>query len=305
MTRVSDLERKQLRHALVTGRFRLQVGALVFRIASRVPEFMPAFTQLYAHYPCDPDGGEFDFDVSVDAPSIMRRWFRRNATFRFSGDEPFLPMTADHAHALFEWGTNWVVGAYGHQYLILHSAVLERDGRGAMFVAVSGGGKSTLAAELALSGWRLLSDEMALVDGPDPLLVPHPRPVSLKNQSIGVIRSRHPGAVMGPPAIDTHKGTIAHLRAPDDAVERATEAVRPAIIVFPKWSPTAALRVTEVGQGNAAMRLIEQSFNYPVLGPAGFERLSALVRAAPAWEVEYSSLDDAKRVLNELLTGAC
>jgi serine kinase of HPr protein (carbohydrate metabolism regulator) len=52
-------------------------------------------------------------------------------------------------------------------------------GKGVLLSAVSGSGKSTLSAELALNGWRLLSDELALIDS-EVKLVPLTRPVSLK-----------------------------------------------------------------------------------------------------------------------------
>lgn len=298
--RVSDLSSSALSRSLFSGALRLSVGATTLRVRSNVPEFASSFGLLYSPYPCAL-GGEYDYDVAIEAPSPLRRWIMRNATFRLSGDAPFLPMPVNHSHALFEWGTNWVIGAYAHQYLIVHSAVLEFGGAGVMFVAVSGGGKSTLASDLALSGWRLLSDEMALISGPEPMLAAHPRPVSLKNQSIDLIRTRHPDVILGPVARDTHKGTIAHLRVPEHSVERALEPARPTLIVFPKWAADARVNLSAVGAGTTALRLIDQSFNYPVLGAEGFERLADLVQMAPAWELEYSSLDDARRVLEELV----
>ena len=57
----------------------------------------------------------------------------------------------------------------------------------------------------------------------------------------------------------------------------------------------------DIGSAIAAMRLIEQSFNYSILGATGFERLADLVETAPAWELEYASLDDAAQILNGLL----
>jgi hypothetical protein len=42
--------------------------------------------------------------------------------------------------------------------------VLERGGRALLLPAPSGSGKSTLCAGLAFNGWRLLSDELALLD---------------------------------------------------------------------------------------------------------------------------------------------
>jgi hypothetical protein len=91
------------------------------------------------------------------------------------------------------------------------------------------------------------------------------------------------------------------MRAPDDAVERALELAPPRLIIFPQWTAGAPLRVQPVGAGEAAMRLIGQSFNYAVLGSLGFSRLADLVQAASAWELEYSSFDDALEALDDLL----
>jgi hypothetical protein len=56
-----------------------------------------------------------------------------------------------------------------------------------------------------------------------------------------------------------------------------------------------------VASGQAAIRLIDQAFNYSILGATGFERLVSLVRNAEAWEIEYSSLDEVRDVLEELV----
>ena len=78
---------------------------------------------------------------------------------------------------------------------------------------VPGAGKSTLCAALGLTGWRILSDEHALIQPGTAQVVPLCRPVSLKNESIEVIRSFDPGAIFGPVSKDTHKGTVAHMKA--------------------------------------------------------------------------------------------
>jgi HprK-related kinase A len=209
-------------------------------------------------------------------------------------------MEVGHSHALFEWGLNWVLASFLHQYLILHSAVVEWKGKGVLLSAVSGSGKSTLSAELSLQGWRLLSDELALID--EKLnLMPLARPVSLKNSSIDLIRSRHPLAVIGPLAKDTHKGTVGHLKVSAESIAQNLVHATPKLIVFPKWTAGASLRVTPVGAGQAALRLIDQAFNYSILGIEGFQRLVALVRNTEAWEIEYSSLDEARDALEALV----
>lgn len=303
MLRLGDVSDTDFAYSLRCGTFRLQVGAFSLRIDSDVDALRVGLRQVYAHYPVSLSGGYYDFDLAIRPASLLRQWFRRNVVFSLSGQAPFLPMVVDHAHALFEWGLNWTIGSSVHQYLILHSAVVESRGKGVMLSAASGSGKSTLTAELAMRGWRLFSDELALIDGPAPRLqlVPFPRPVSLKNQSIDLIRRRYPEAQFGPLAHDTQKGMIAHLRVPNASVDRAAETVLPSLIIFPKWTAGAPLRVQPVGAGQAAMRLIDQSFNYPVLGPLGFSRLADLAQSAPAWELEYSSLDDAVDALDDLL----
>ena len=98
---------------------------------------------------------------------------------------------------------NWCISAHAHQFLILHAAVLERGGVALIMPAPPGSGKSTLCAALALSGWRLLSDELALIDPGSGRVWPLCRPVSLKNRSIEVIRHFAPEAVFGPVAEGT------------------------------------------------------------------------------------------------------
>jgi HprK-related kinase A len=301
LKRLGELSETEFKKSLGQGTFRLSVGRFALRIASRIPELQAGLRQVYGHYPISTNGGYYDYDIGVQPASFVRQWLRRNAVFSLSGQAPFLPMPAENTHALFEWGLNWTISSSVHQYLMLHSAVLEKHGKGLLLSAYSGSGKSTLAGELAMRDWRLFSDELALLDGPQLRLIPFPRPVSLKNQSIEVIANRHQGARFGPIARDTQKGTIAHLCAPNDSVDRAHETAPPSLIVFPKWTAGASLRVSPLGAGQAAMRLIDQAFNYSVLGRLGFSMLADLVTAAKAWELEYSNLDDAVDALDTLI----
>lgn len=298
--RLSDCVKDEIESALRCGSLRLLLGDMTLKVSSSVPEFHAAFQVLYADHPVSLSGGAYDFDLGIEPPTFWRRWYRRNVTFEFSGDAPFQPMEVGHAHALFEWGLNWAIASYWHTQLIIHSAVLERHGSGVLLSATSGSGKSTLSAELMMQGWRLLSDELALIDS-NLGLSSLSRPVSLKNNSIDVIRARYPHATFGPLARDTHKGTIGHLRALLTSVDLNTVKATPRLIVFPRWKPSAELSVTPVDAGSAAMRLIDQAFNYSILGEEGFRRMVSLVKTAEAWEIEYSSLDDAHEALEDLV----
>ena len=127
---------------------------------------------------------------------------------------------------MFEWVLNWCVSSHAHRYLCIHAAVIEKDGHAAILPAPPGSGKSTLCAALVSKGWRLLSDELTLVRLDSGELVPLPRPISLKNASIDIIRRYAPGSVFSPVVDDTVKGSIAHLKAPAASIARAGERAR-------------------------------------------------------------------------------
>jgi len=108
-------------------------------------------------------------------------------------------------------GHELCIASHAHYYLMLHAAVLERNGRALIMPGDPGAGKSTSrrphAGRLAPAVGR---------DRPDrsrrrTLVWPRPS-VSLKNASIDIIRAHSTEAVLGDAARDTHKGTVAHLR---------------------------------------------------------------------------------------------
>jgi HprK-related kinase A len=215
-------------------------------------------------------------------------------------ERPFEPFPADHGFALLEWGLNWAMAMRAQQYLLLHSAVLERDGRALILPAMPGSGKSTLAAALALRGWRLLSDEFGVVDPERHLLLPLPRAVPLKNQSIDVIRTFAPDAELGPIFPRTRKGDVAHLRPPAESLKRQDEPARPAWIVFPRYVPSSPLLREGLTHGKAFARLSQNSFNYRLLGATGFTALSTLVQRCSCWQAHYSDLDEIVEAINQL-----
>jgi len=297
--KLGDLSLSQLRRRLADNALALRTGPFVTRIHSPMPQVADGLMRLYADFPLD--AGEFrDFHVRVGPPPGLRRWLRPQINFWYDGHSPFKPLPADHAFALLEWGLNWCVAGHAHHYLMLHAAVLEKNGRAVVLPGDPGAGKSTLTAALMLSGWRLLSDEIALVDRDDGLLVGLARPVSLKNASIDVIRRAFPDAVIGAPAFDTHKGTVAHLRPSADSVARVGEKARPAWVVFPRWREGSPARLSPHSRADALLHTASHAFNYSLLGGLGFELNAALMDACECHDFEYSRLDDALRVFAEL-----
>ena len=297
--KLGDLSLAQVRRRLADNELALRTGPFATRIHSPMPQVAEGLLGLYADFPLD--SGEFsDFHVRVGSPTGLRRWLRPQINFWFDGHSPFKPLPANHAFALLEWGMNWCIAGHAHHYLMLHAAVLEMNGRAVVLPGDPGAGKSTLTAALMLSGWRLLSDEITLIDRDDGLLVGLARPVSLKNASIDVIRHAFPDAVIGAPAYDTHKGTVAHVRPSADSVARVGEKARPAWVIFPRWREGAEARLSPHSRADAFLHTASHAFNYSLLGSLGFDLNAGLMDACACHDFEYSRLDDALRVFAEL-----
>jgi HprK-related kinase A len=300
---VADLSSPELALRLAGPGIRLRTGPVVSRIQSRLPAVAQGISLHYAEYPTEESDGFADFHVRIGKPRNLRRWLQPQVLFFVDGQAPFTPLPLDQAFPMLEWGLNWCVSAHCHQYLIFHAAVVERSGRALLLPAPPGSGKSTLCAGLVHRGWRLLSDELALIDFATASVIPLPRPVSLKNTSIDVIRAFAPTAALSRPVRDTTKGTVAHMRAPTESVRRAMETARPGWIVFPRYEAGAAARLTALSKGRGLMEMAGSGFNYSVHGRRGFELLARVVDMCACHEFAYGDLEEAATVFDALATG--
>lgn len=303
MLTVGAVPRAELKARLQGEGLVLRTGPFANRIRSNVPQVLDGIALLYADYPIEDAGGFADFHLSLHRSKGLRRWFRPQVHFAQDGAAPFRPLPLAQAFPMFEWVLNWCVSHNAHVYLIIHAAVLEKHGRAVILPAPPGSGKSTLCAALTGRGWRLLSDEMTLVRPDDGALVPLPRPVSLKNASIDIIRAFNDDAVLGPAVDNTTKGTIAHLKAPGASIARAAEPAQPSCIVFPRYQAGTATCLAPLSKARAFMQVADNAFNYPVLGARGFETLGRLIDACDCHEFSYSSLPEAVALFERLALG--
>lgn len=298
---VEDLSPQALDRCLRQDGLRLRTGPVVSRIRSTLPAVRRGVALHYARHTIEADDSFVDFHVSVERPRSLRRWVDKQVIFRFDSQQPFAPLPGDQGFPMLEWGLNWCVSSHCHQYLIVHAAVLERGGRALILPAPSGSGKSTLCAGLVFGGgWRLLSDELALIDPATGHVFPLPRPVSLKNQSIDVLRSFAPTALFGEVVHETVKGRVAHVKPPEDGVDRAGQSAVPAWIVVPRYVEGTSAALEPLSRARAFMTLVDNAFNYNVHGRGGFAAFGKVVDRCECHQFSYSSLAEAVRVFDQL-----
>jgi len=241
-----------------------------------------------------------DFDIQVLPGRRHRRWWRPQARFLLDGTESFFPLPADQAAPMFEWGLNWCVASRSLGYLVMHAGMLAQAGQALMLPGSPGAGKSTLCASLSLlSGWRLLSDELAILDPSTGLMQAHPRPISLKKNSIDLV-SNFPSARLGKIYNDTRKGTISHAAFPPRAGSESNEPARVRWVVFPRFDPESRVRCEEISRAEAFALISEQSFNKERMGETGFDALCDMLTGASCYQITYGSTDDGIRLIESI-----
>lgn len=291
--KVSSLSLLEVKRLCRTNGIKIKVGPFNFAITSCLPDIPSNISKLYRDFPLASDDEVLDFSIDINKPFSVRRWFKPQVEFKLEGYSPFLPLPVNQAFPFMEWGMNWCIAQNSYDFLTLHAAVIEKNGFTAVLPAQSGSGKSTLTAILTSNGWRLLSDEMTLIHIQSQLVTPLARPISLKNESISLIKQSYVNSVFSNIVDDTNKGTIGHMKPSSEAVERINECVPINAFIFPKFRLGAAKEITKKEKGHAFMEVIEQSFNYDVLGQVGFDTLGGVIDKANCYDFIYSETQDA------------
>ena len=283
--------------------FSLHTPPFTVRIETDSPTL---FNDLLRLYPADvlrsAPLAEHIYDFQID---YKKHFSGKSRPYHFrAGSDHFRMADANQLIPTFEWGLNWCVSAYQQQYLAIHAAVLEKNGNALIMPAPPGSGKSTLCALLMLKGWRLLSDEMCLIDPTNGQLQPYVRPVSLKNASIDVVQQHQAGVEVFHRTPDTEKGTVAYLRPTDFSWQQLDTQAKPAWILFPAYQADATEPVAlfTMPKADTLLYLAQNSFNYAVFAAEGFNLLSQLVENTESFRLEYH---DTRQMLELLEQGLC
>ena len=243
-----------------------------------------------------------DFFVSVKHVPGLRRWLKPQINFYFDEQCAFNPLPVNQAYPVFEWGLNWCIAKHAHHFLILHAAAVEKNEQVLIMPAPPGSGKSTLCAALVYNGWRLFSDELALLSVADSLFYPCARPINLKNESIFVLQDYLNHGVFSSISEHTKKGTVALLKPPKKSVEMNRVPAKAGAVVFPRYQSASPAKLTPVDTITGFSRLIENSFNYHTLGSTGFHSVGTMLRDIKCYDLEYSEFEETNRILSELIS---
>ena len=136
---ISTLTLPELGHQLKNKGIFLQTGTFITHLKTAVPGIAEGIKLLYSDYPLIKQADFSDFHV-------------------------FKPLPADQAFPMLEWGLNWCVSNHVNHYLIIHAAVIEKNGFAAILPAPPGSGKSTLCNNLTKNHDAVVFKTSALLE---------------------------------------------------------------------------------------------------------------------------------------------
>ncbi len=281
---IDEVEIGELKRLLRAG---ITISAPPFqvRVQSDNSVLGESLKRLYGACRIDGDAQAADFVIRVGATSAIRRFVRRDVIALIDTPPPFTRLPYEMAPLMFEQALNWCVATRTFTHLVMHAAVVARDGKALIIPGESGQGKSTLCAALVSRGWRHLSDEFAMIDPETLEITAHPRPISLKNESLEAVTAwgAAPESVME----GTPKGTVGYLPPSMGAIESAGQRAMPAAILFPGYTVDSDPSITKMEKGRAFIILTACSVNYRELGEEGSKAMTRLVSRTPIYRTTY------------------
>ena len=280
----------------------LGIGPFSTRVAIKFPSIQEDFLHIYKDFPIFKGPEITDYYLEAYARNIFRRYFRPQVAINTLMNDGFVPLPESMGLLSVEMGLNWQIAFTCKTHILFHAGVVERNGVGVIIPAISGSGKSTLSAGLAYNGWRFFSDEFGMLDAASGQLYPYPRPISLKNESIAVMKEWVGNSdFFSKEYVGTPKGTICYLRPPVGSIDQMDQPVTPKVVIHPIYKAGAKPNIKPLTKTMAFFRLVKSSANYGDIGEPAFLALSKLAEESISCEITYSSLEEAIELVNQFI----
>ena len=198
------------------------------------------------------------------------------------------------------WDVNRAAAETSEQHLLFHAGGLEAAGRGVLVPGPSGSGKSTLTAGLVRAGLAYLSDELVGFELATGLLLPYPKPITLKAGSFAALRELAP---LADDFFDSTNPAPREWQVPVGAhtVLRVGDPCEAAFVVVPRYDPGAATTLSPLTDTEAFFTLAVNAVNLIPHETAGTEALGQLAAHCECFRLSFSDLEEACRLVVDLV----
>ncbi|HEY1828969.1 MAG TPA: hypothetical protein VGG38_01870 [Acidimicrobiales bacterium] len=190
------------------------------------------------------------------------------------------------------WDINRASAASDNSDLLFHAGGVGTLAGGVLLPAPSGSGKSTLVASLVESGFEYLSDELVALRGD--LLLPYPKPVTLKSGSFDALSHLRP-------VVEESLMADEWYVRPQDIRPDAIGSPRGLMaVVAPNYTVGASTSLTPLSHTDAFLALVINSVNLEHHGSKGTAVLGRIAEQIPCFELRYSDTFSACRSIMEV-----
>jgi hypothetical protein len=207
---------------------------------------------------------------------------------------------ADHARLRWYYLESMAYTLLAHRYVVpIHAACIAHNGAGILLCGRGGAGKSTTSFACARAGWTFLSDDCTFLktDSDDRIAIGQPHRARFRDDSRSVFpelagyrASTRPG---GKPSIEVPLSDFPQIRT-------ATQCPILALVVLDRGSGVRP-RAVRLPPGELTGQLLQDNCTYGAEVDAMHERAIRRLKDLPSWRLHYESLDDALRLLSEVM----
>ena len=195
-----------------------------------------------------------------------------------------LPPSADTCELLYQFEDDITIELQKRRadLYFLHAAAAEREGRASLFVAESGGGKSTTVWALLHHGFSYLSDELAPIDLASMQVYAYPHAICLKH-SPPQPYSLPPGTIR----------TTRTLHVPVQRFPRPANAGSCPLMAafFLSYRPSAsAPTICSISPGEASARLYANALNQLAHPNAGLDAAIRIAKTIPSFMLHSADI---------------
>lgn len=184
----------------------------------------------------------------------------------------------------------------------IHAAALERNGRGVLIPADSGGGKTTCCVSLMRAGYRCLSDDKPFLrdNGHGITLLAFPEKIDVTERTVAFFPE-----LSAAPAGALSQGYRKKQFYPEAIYPGSTaESSRPALILFPHISGESRSRIERLSKARAFEALLPHGLQVLDRDRSArhFDLLARLVEEAECYRLHFGhDVQDLPRVVDPLL----
>jgi len=188
-----------------------------------------------------------------------------------------------------------------HDHILhAHAAAVEHAGRLIVFPAAGGAGKTLLTARLLSLGATYFSDETALLRR-DGTMRPIPTALSVKAGGIAALAAAFPGLGALPEHEREDGVMVRYLPPPKSCLPSPARALRPALLVFPRYVPESAVVLRRLTHADALGRLLAECLAIPRrLDVEAVAAIVSMTEQTSCWELIMGDLTEAARQVMRL-----